>query len=70
VIEKGVMPLAVLEGLGVPGFMFFLVWIGLLIQRASRYGVTELALIFTLLLFNFGESTLFSPSGFGMITLR
>jgi hypothetical protein len=68
-IEKGVMPIAVLEELGIPGFVLFCGWIGMLIRRAGQHGVKELALVATLLLFNFGESTLFSPSGFGMIEL-
>ncbi len=68
-VEKGVLPIAVIEELGVPGFLFFMGWIWLLIQRAARNGVMELALMATLLLFNFGESTLFSVSGFGMINL-
>lgn len=68
-IEKGVLPVAVLEEIGIPGFVLFLGWLWILIQRAGRRGVTELALVATILLFNFGESTLFSTSGFGMINL-
>jgi hypothetical protein len=68
-IEKGVLPVAVLEELGLPGFIFFLVWIGHVTRRAARNGALELALIVNLLLLNLGESMLFSPSGFGMINL-
>jgi len=68
-IEKGVLPLAVLEELGIPGFVLFLGWLGILIQRAGRRGVLELALAATVFLINFGESTLMSPSGLGMILL-
>ena len=68
-IEKGVMPIAVLEEIGIPGFLFFLVWLWLLIQRAGRQGIMELAAVMVVLFINLGESTLFSTSGYGMINL-
>lgn len=68
-IEKGVLPVAVLEELGIIGFLLFLAWVWMLIRRASRGGVAPLALLSTALLLNFGESMLFSPSGFGLLVL-
>lgn len=67
--EKGVLPLAVLEEIGLFGFMFFAAWIWLLVRRSARGGVPALAVCLTALLINMGESTLFSPSGFGLLLL-
>lgn len=68
-IEKGVLPLAVLEEIGVPGFLFVAGWIWLLVQRSATAGVGPLAICSTALMLNFGESTLFSPGGFGLLPL-
>lgn len=68
-IEKGVLPFAVLEELGIVGFCLFAALIGLFLKRAARGGVVPLAVLITVLLFNFGESTLFSTSGFGLFPL-
>lgn len=68
-IEKGVLPVAVLEELGVVGFVLFAAWLWVLLKRAGRGGVVSLAVLITILLFNLGESTLFSPSGFGLLPL-
>lgn len=68
-IEKGVLPVAVLEELGVVGFVLFAAWLWLLLKRAGRGGVAPLAVLITILLFNLGESTLFSSSGFGLLPL-
>lgn len=68
-IEKGVLPLAVLEELGALGFVLFIVWLSLCIVCAARGGVAQLSVLLTLILFNFGESTLFSSSGFGLLPL-
>lgn len=68
-IEKGVLPLAVLEELGVVGFVLFIVWLSLFIMCAVRGGMAQISVLLTLLLFNFGESTLFSSSGFGLLPI-
>lgn len=68
-IEKGVMPLAVLEEVGSIGFVAVAIWIWMLLRRSARGGVTPLAVSITALLINMGESTLFSPGGFGLLLL-
>jgi hypothetical protein len=68
-IEKGVLPLAIVEELGFVGSSFVFAWLVLLVVIASRAGVTALALVFTTFLLNFGESTFFSPSGLGLLPL-
>lgn len=68
-IEKGVLYLAVWEELGLFGLMAVLAWLWLLVRRAALGGMTPLAVCLTALAMNFGEATLFSPSGMGMLTL-
>ena len=68
-IEKGVVYLAAWEELGLLGFLAVMGWLWLLVRRAARGGMTPLAVCLTALAMNFGEATLFSPSGMGMLTL-
>lgn len=68
-VEKGVMPLAVLEEVGVPGFILVGIWIIALLRRAATRGVATLSVTMVALLINMGESVLFSPGGFGMLLL-
>lgn len=68
-IEKGVMPLAVLEELGAFGLALTLVWLLALTYRSARAGVVTLSVACVVLFLNMGESTLFSPGGFGLLTL-
>ena len=69
-IEKGVMPIAVLEELGAFGFIAVMLWLWMLISRAARGGgMTALAVFYTALLLNMGESVLFSPGGMGLLFL-
>lgn len=68
-IEKGVMPVAVVEELGVFGAALVLGWLWMVVLRASRSSVSALAVVLTALLLNFGESTFFSPGGLGLLPL-
>ena len=68
-IEKGILPLAVLEEVGVFGFSAVVVWVWVLLRRSARSGITPLAVVLTALLLNVGESTLFSPGGMGLLSL-
>jgi hypothetical protein len=68
-VEKGVLPLAVLEEVGVLGAAAVLAWMLLLVRRSARGGVTPVAVGLTVLFLNMGESTLFSPGGIGLFTL-
>lgn len=69
-IEKGVLPLAVLEELGIPGALAVLAWLWLLVRRsiAGRHMVPITLLLIALLL-NMGEMMLFSPGGMGLLML-
>jgi hypothetical protein len=68
-IEKGVMPIAVLEELGVFGFLMVTIWIWLMVKRGAKAGVVAFAVMATLLFTNLGESTLFFPGGLGLLLL-
>jgi len=69
-IEKGVLPLAVLEELGVLGFLLVALWLWNLIRCAARRGgFTSLTVLFVALLINMGESVLFSPGGMELLVL-
>ncbi len=68
-IEKGVMPVAVVEELGIFGAAAVFGWLWMVVVRASRSSVSGLAVVFTAILLNFGESTFFSPGGLGLLPL-
>lgn len=68
-VEKGVMPLAVIEELGIPVFVAVILWLFVLLRRSARENISCLAVVCTVLLLNMGESTLLSPGGMGMLTL-
>lgn len=68
-VEKGVMPVAVLEELGIFGGVAVLGWLLLVLRRGARAGVQQFAVLITLVLVNFGESMFFSVGGMGMLLL-
>lgn len=67
--EKGILPLAILEEVGVYGLIIFTLWVLMLISLALKKGFRSLLVLLTILIFNFGESGFFSPNGFGMLYL-
>jgi hypothetical protein len=68
-VEKGVTPLMVLEELGAFGAALVALWVVALLRGSARGGLIPLVVCVTALLLNMGESTLFSPGGFGLILL-
>ena len=68
-IEKGVMPLAILEEVGVIGFILVMSWLLFCVRRSVFGGLAPLAVSMTALFLNMGESTFFSPGGFGMLPM-
>jgi len=68
-IEKGVLPIAVLEELGVFGFILVGAWLLLMVVHGARSGFAAFAVLASLLLMNLGESTLFSAGGMGLLPL-
>jgi len=66
-IEKGVLPVAVLEEVGILGAGFFLIFIFALIRPILNWGnLPALWLFFTSLLVNMGEMVFFSFGGMGL----
>lgn len=68
-VEKGIAPVAVLEELGVFGFLLSGAWVLLLASRAFRNGVASLSILYCVLLVNFAESSLFSLGGMGLLLM-
>jgi len=66
-VEKGVMPLAVLEELGIFGAGLTAVWLLMILFRSSRSNFSSLMVVLTILAINLGESMLFSPGGMGLL---
>jgi len=68
-IEKGVLPVAVLEETGIIGFIIFLVIISGFIISATYNGLPQLLVLLTVLFTNLAEYTFFSPGGTGMLLI-
>jgi hypothetical protein len=68
-VEKGVMPVAVIEETGIIGAIFTYPWLLLLMWRAASRGVVAGSVCFAVLVTNVAEACLFSPGGQGMFQL-
>jgi hypothetical protein len=68
-VEKGVMPVAVLEELGLLGGLAVFAWLWVVVKKGARAGASQFAVLITLLLVNLGESMYFSVGGMGMLLL-
>lgn len=68
-VEKGVLPLALLEEVGVVGFVVVAFWLVMLIRRSALGGLPALSVLLTVLLLNMGEAAFFSPGGFGLLLI-
>ncbi len=68
-VEKGVLPLAILEETGIPGFTLFAAWLTTLLYCSFQNGPSCFALALCVVLSNLGEAILFSPGGLGLLAL-
>src|SRR5690606_3667616 len=68
-IEKGVLPLAVLEEVGLIGFLMVAAWVLILLRRSAQGGIVPFAVALTALLLSLGEANLCSPGGMGLLSL-
>jgi hypothetical protein len=68
-VEKGVLPVAITEELGIPGLLLVGAWAYILVKRSSSNGLSALSVSIVALILNLGEAVLFSPGGMGMLTL-
>lgn len=69
IVEKGVLPVAILEELGLVGFFYFVGWIFIILKRCSRKSMSALAVFLVIILLNMGEAILFSSGGMGMLVM-
>ena len=69
VIEKGVVPLMVIEELGIPLACLMAIWCFMMVRRASFAGLAPLAVTLAVLVVNLGEAVLFSAGGMGLLTM-
>jgi hypothetical protein len=65
-IEKGTLYIAVLEELGIFGFILFVIWVFILFYKATINGLGSLTVLMNILLLNISESVLFSVGGMGL----
>jgi len=68
-VEKGVLPLAIIEETGIVGALFTYPWIFLLITRSIRGGLVAGTVCAAVLITNVAEANLFSPGGQGLFQL-
>lgn len=68
-VEKGIMPVAVIEETGVIGGCFIFPWLLILIARATRAGLVQGTVLWAVLVTNLAEACFFSPGGQGMLQL-
>ncbi|MDB9754302.1 O-antigen ligase family protein [Amylibacter sp.] len=68
-IEKGVLPIAIVEEMGAIGAFVFFAWLLVALRRSAHVGANKFAIMLTLLLVNLGEYMLFSVGGMGMLLL-
>ena len=68
-IEKGIMPMSVIEELGIPGGVLVFSWFAMLFRRAFRAGFVPFIVLSTVFMINFGENIFFSTGGMGMLTI-
>jgi len=68
-VEKGILPLAVIEELGAPGFLAFAFWLWMMFRRSYRAGFYPFLVLSIIFLMNLGEATFFSTGGIGLFFL-
>lgn len=68
-VEKGVLPLAIVEEVGVFGALLVGTWLIRVMRNVGRGRLPPFAVIMTGLILNFGEATFFSPGGHGLMLM-
>ena len=68
-VEKGVLPLMILEELGIPLGLLVYFWIVLLALCATRGGMLTVAVFMATILTNIAEASFLSPGGVGLLTI-
>jgi len=65
-VEKGVMPLAIIEELGVVGGALVFAWMAFLVRRSVQGGMRHASVVLTVIAVNLGEAAFFSTGGLGI----
>jgi hypothetical protein len=68
-VEKGTLYIAILEELGIFGFILFVMWAFILFYKHAIYSLGSMIILITILLINIGEAVLFSVGGMGLLIL-
>jgi hypothetical protein len=68
-VEKGVIPIAVWEELGLLGLILTACWILTIVSSAIRAKLTQVSLIVAIILMSLGEASLFSAGGMGLLSM-
>jgi hypothetical protein len=68
-VEKGTIYIAILEELGIFGFILFVMWVFILFYKVGIYSLGSMIILITILLINIGEAVLFSIGGIGLPVL-
>lgn len=68
-IEKGVLPIMMVEELGAPFAAVFAIWFFAMVRRAADAGYVPFAVSITVILVNMGEAVFFSAGGQGLILI-
>lgn len=69
VVEKGVTLMAVWEELGLIGLALTVYWVTVILFKSAGALLTQFGLLLAILLLNFGEATLFSAGGTGLLQI-
>ena len=68
-IEKGIMPLAILEEVGILGAILVFSWFAIMFRRAWQSGPTQFIVISTAFMVNLGQNIFFSTGGLGLLVI-
>lgn len=68
-VEKGVLPIVIIEEFGIPLGVLVYLWLGVLMLCATRGGIVPLTIFMTSMLTNLAESAFFAPGGAGLLTI-
>lgn len=68
-IEKGVLPIAIIEELGIFVGIIVFIWLFYSLRKAAKYNIQSLTVLMCILCLNLGEYMFFSIGGMGMLML-
>lgn len=69
VIEKGVTHIAIFEEIGLIGLIFTIAWAVVVLSKSVRGSLVQFGLLVVIFLQNFGEASLFSVGGMGLLQI-